>query len=580
MEKFLKKLPFYDHPWFNFLRFLVRHFFEDDCQQKAASLTYTTLLSLVPILTVLLMILSTVPALESVREQISQLIYSNLMPQSTTQVTDYLNDFADKSTNLTAIGAMALFVTTIMTLTTIERAFNKIWRVDDRSGGLKSILRYWTIITLGPLVLGAAFILSGAVQSLSVLNQQVAGYGIDWAFWLQLFSFAVTIAGFVGMYWFIPKATVPIKNAAIAGVIIAILFELLKHTFGTVMANFTSYEAVYGAFAALPIFLLWIYLSWNLILLGVEISYTLTIFATREVYPRHPLLSLLDMLNLVYERHEVGDTVNEQELRNVLGRKELPKWYTYLNYLKDSDLIALTDKDNYVLKRDISQMSLWEFYKTLPYPLPIKDELDEMDIDDQHAWLNALVTRFINTEKHAKSELDIPLSAIFANSEPRQAHETNEPIVNDDIFKGSGRFDGDYEPKVSNSEAAVSTDHDDHQVIIPDSPNDKQHDKRHDEPNNKTSSYPQWGTASTNSRSVAMIKPTRQPPLTQRAQRAIAPPPTKPLAKPTVSKSPSVTTTTAPTTPQPAKKRGLLGLFGKHKNTPLISEDDNPDKRR
>ena len=164
--------------------------------------------------------------------------------------------------------------------------------------------------------------------------------------------------------------------------IVAIVFESLKAIFGTVMSNFTSYEAVYGAFAALPIFLLWIYLSWNIILLGVEISYTLTIFATDEVYPRHPLLSLLDMLNLVYSRHKEGETVSEQELRSVLGRKELPKWYTYLGYLQDSNLITNTEEGAYSLKQDLSQMTLWDFYKTLPSPLPIKDELDEMSDED------------------------------------------------------------------------------------------------------------------------------------------------------------------------------------------------------
>lgn len=424
MDKLIQKLPFLkdllQKRWFQFLKFLTRHFFEDDCQQKAASLTYTTMLSIVPILTVLLMILSSVPALASVRAQIYQVIYSNLLPQSSVQVSQYINDFAEKSTNLTAIGIMALFVTTIMTLTTIEKAFNQIWRVEDRSGGIKSILRYWTIVTLGPLVLGTAFIASSAVQSISLLNREVAGYGIDWSFWVQLVSFAVTTAGFVGMYWFIPKARVPIKNAAIAGIFVAVVFELLKHTFGVVMSNFTSYEAIYGAFAALPIFLLWIYLSWNLILLGVEISYTLTIFETKEVYPRHPLLSLLDMLNLVYRHHQTGDAVSEQELRDVLGRKELPKWFTYLNYLLDSDLITLTEQDEYVLKKDLNQMTLWDFYKTLPYPLPIKDELDEMDEEDMQPWLGMLVEHFVHTERYARQELDLPLAAIFAHSAPRK----------------------------------------------------------------------------------------------------------------------------------------------------------------
>lgn len=460
MENLLKKIPFTHQHWFQFLRFLTRHFIEDNCQQKAASLTYTTMLSIVPMLTVLLMILSSVPALASVRAQIYEVIYSNLLPQSSLQVSEYINSFAEKSSNLTAIGAMILFVTTILTLTTIERAFNQIWRVEDRSGGIKSMLRYWTIVTLGPLVLGTAFIVSSTVQSLSFLNRQIGGYGIDWSFWIQIVSISVTFAGFIGMYWFIPKARVPVKNAAIAGIIVAIVFELLKHIFGTVMSNFTSYEAIYGAFAALPIFLLWIYLSWNLILLGVEISYTLTIFETKEVYPRHPLLSLLDMLNVVYSSHLEGDAVSEQELRNVLGRKELPKWYTYINYLKDNKLITMTEDDHYVLKKDLSRMTLWDFYRTLPYPLPIKDELEEMKSEDQQPWLSLLVRRFVNTENCARQELNLPLSTIFSNSQPRK-----KSLVDDK--KESGQHTDRYEAAAYDKDSEVICDNHNNEILIP-----------------------------------------------------------------------------------------------------------------
>ncbi len=472
MNNALKKLPFLQQRWFQFTKFLIRHFFEDNCQQKAASLTYTTMLSIVPMLTVLLMILSSVPALASVRAQIYEVIYSNLLPQSSMQVSKYINSFAEKSSNLTIIGAMILFVTTIVTLTTIERAFNQIWRVEDRSGGLKSILRYWTIVTLGPLVLGTAFIASSAVQSLSFLNRQIGGYGIDWAFWIQLVTIGITVTGFIAMYWFIPKAKVPFKSAALAGVIVAIVFEMLKHVFGTVMTNFTSYEAIYGAFAALPIFLLWIYLSWNLILLGVEISYTLTIFDTEEVYPRHPLLSLLDMLNLVYSRHLEGDAVSEQELRKVLGRKELPKWYTYINYLQDSNLITMTADDEYVLKKDLSNMTLWDFYRTLPYPLPIKDELDEMKHNQQKPWLSLLVDRLENTESYAKEQLNLPLATIFVHSAPRE----KTPADNKDHDyeqKGRDKVHSDnstphFVPEAYDKDSLVVHDNNHHEAIIPD----------------------------------------------------------------------------------------------------------------
>lgn len=483
MENLLKKLPFLQQHWFQFLRFLTKRFLEDNCQQKAASLTYTTMLSIVPIVTVLLMILSSVPALASVRAQIYEVIYSNLLPQSSLQVSQYINSFAEKSTNLTAIGAIFLFVTAIMTLTTIERAFNQIWRVEDRSGGIKSMLRYWAIVTLGPLVLGTAFIVSSAVQSLSFLNRQIGGYGIDWSFWVQVVSIAITVAGFIAMYWFIPKARVPVKNAAIAGIFVAVMFELLKYSFGTVMSNFTSYEAIYGAFAAIPILLLWIYLAWNLILLGVEISYTLTIFGTQEVYPRHPLLSLLDMLNLVYTNHLKGDSVSEQQLRDVLGRKELPKWYTYINYLEDSKLITMTEKDEYVLKKDLSNMTLWDFYRTLPYPLPIKDELDEMKQEDQQPWLGLLVGRFENTEACAKKQLNLSLADIFAQSQPRKKSSTDNKD-NAKPHSSANKNTPRFEAEAYDKDSDVVYDNHNHEAVIPD---DNGSRSRHNEPTTRSS---------------------------------------------------------------------------------------------
>ena len=440
MTNFLNKLPFSHHGWFMYLRLLVRHFIEDECQQKAASLTYTTLLSLVPILTVILVVFSSVPALSDMREQLQSVIYNNLMPSSSEQISQYFDSFAQKSSNLGVVGVIGLFVTTMMTLMTIETAFNKIWRVKERSGGASSIIRYWALITLGPIVLGVAFGASSAIQSVDFLNRQIAGYGIDWSIWAYVISVLFTIAGFIGMYWFIPKVQVPFKNAAIAGVVSAILFEILKAIFGSVMSNFTSYEAIYGAFAALPIFLLWIFLSWNIILLGVEISYTLTIFDTKEVPVRHPLLSLLDMLNLTYKRYQEGKTVSEHDLRQVLGRKELPKWSLYLDQLIDAKLITRTKDDEYLLQTDLSSMSLWQFYKTLPYPLPIKDELDALKAADYDPWFVEIYKNLTKIEHTAKGELDMRLSELFDSAPVRKKEEIVR--ITDEDAKDKSDVDG------------------------------------------------------------------------------------------------------------------------------------------
>ncbi len=424
----LEKLPVTQQRWFLFCIFLVRNFIKDDCQQKAGSLTYTTMLSIVPIVTVLLVMLSSIPALASAKLQIQHLIYSNLLPSSSFQVSQYINEFAEKSSNLTAIGVIILFFTTIMTLSTIEQAFNQIWRVDKRQGGLKNIAHYWMIITLGPLVLGTTFIISSTIQSLSFLNHKIAGYGIDWAFWVQLGSFLTMTFGFIAMYWFIPRCKVRLLYAVIAGVLVSVTFEILKQTFGFVMSNFTSYQSIYGAFAALPIFLLWIYLSWNLILLGVEISYSLTIFETKDVSPRHTLLSIMQMLYVVYYHHQHGETVSEEKLRQVLSRNDMPNWYQYISYLQDNNLITSTDDGNYTLKRPLTGYTFWDFYQHLPYPLPHNHDL--LYNHRFEPWLQTWLQQLADTDILLKQKFSVPMSDIFDNTILIKQIQTtdNQPI--------------------------------------------------------------------------------------------------------------------------------------------------------
>jgi membrane protein len=166
MNAYLKKLPFYRREWFQFLVFLITRFERNYCRERAAALTYTTMLSIIPMLTVFLVVLSTIPALAPARVKVQETLYSYLLPESSTAVTQYLNDFAEKSTNLTIIGIIFLFFTSIMMLSSIEDAFNKIWHVKNLRGGAIGFMRYWMVISLGPLFLGTAFALPSAIASM------------------------------------------------------------------------------------------------------------------------------------------------------------------------------------------------------------------------------------------------------------------------------------------------------------------------------------------------------------------------------------------------------------------------------
>ena len=226
LEQYLRKLPFYEKTWFQFVLFVLRRFEADRCREQAGSLTYTTLFAVVPMLTVFLVIISSIKALEPARQQLQQLIYSNFLPKTTIAFDKALNAFTDKSSNLTIIGILFLFVTTVMMLTSIETVFNRIWRVRETRGGIIGFMRYWTIISLGPILLGSAFVISSTMASLNVLSNNFAGYELDGAFVLWLISFCLTVVGFFILNWPIPNRSVPMKSALIAGLFSAVVFEL------------------------------------------------------------------------------------------------------------------------------------------------------------------------------------------------------------------------------------------------------------------------------------------------------------------------------------------------------------------
>jgi membrane protein len=189
------------------------------------------------------------------------------------------------------------------------------------------------------------------------------------------------------------------------------VFELLKNLFGFIMSNFTSYEVVYGAFAAIPIFLLWIFLSWNIVLIGVEISYALTAFTAHKEQKRHPVIMLLDLMELFYKKQQHGLSVSDDEALDVLGRDEIGRWPSYVLMLEQQNLVKRTDDNQYVLVRNLSQVDFWSFYSQLPYPLPKRRDLSNVHHDD--LWIKKIGPALVESDDYLAAKLAIPLSTIF-----------------------------------------------------------------------------------------------------------------------------------------------------------------------
>ncbi|HYM47209.1 MAG TPA: YihY family inner membrane protein, partial [Burkholderiaceae bacterium] len=236
------------------------------------SLTFTTTLTIVPLFAVALALFTAFPLFVEFRGAVENFVLKALPGQISDTVLRYINEFALKATRLTALGLIFLAVTAVAMMVTVERVLNDIWRVKNRRSLTRRVLMYWTILTLGPLLVGASLSASSYLWSLSSdaiaqLPRLIRG-ALDYV--------PVIISGFAyaALYVFVPNRSVAWRDALIGGFIAAIVAELLKDSFGVFVSRGTT-GSIYGAFAVLPLFLIWIYLSWYAVLFGAAITATL-----------------------------------------------------------------------------------------------------------------------------------------------------------------------------------------------------------------------------------------------------------------------------------------------------------------
>ncbi|HEX5639387.1 MAG TPA: YihY family inner membrane protein [Burkholderiaceae bacterium] len=240
--------------------------------QVAGSLTFTTLLSVVPLFAVALALFTAFPLFAQFRNELGNFLLNVLPGQISSTVLRYVNEFAAQATRLTALGLAFLAFTALAMIITVDRVLNDIWRVRDRRPWTQRVLIYWMIISFGPVLIGASLSASSylwslsaeAVRQLPLLLRNLLDYA------------PVVLSGFAyaALYVFVPNRNVAWRDALIGGFIAAILAEFVKGAFGIFVSR-GSVRSIYGAFAALPLFLVWVYLSWYVLLFGAAIAATL-----------------------------------------------------------------------------------------------------------------------------------------------------------------------------------------------------------------------------------------------------------------------------------------------------------------
>ena len=361
----------------SFLVYSFHRFRADGCFAASGALSYTTLVSLVPLGVIALGSLSAFPILASVRDQLSSLVLRNFVPSIGDQAAWWFRAFADSAAQTTAIGVAGIAATGVLLMVTVEDQLNLIWRVTSPRPWVQRILSYWTLITLGPLLIGISLSLSTYFE---IAARQV-GFGQEAAAWLAsgwLHGLARTVPAILEfialtlLYWQMPNCAVRWRDSAVGAVVATVAIEVLKVGF-TIYVRFSSYSTVYGALAIIPIFLLWMYISWMAVLLGAVVAAAMPNWRIDERIGAVPAggvrLGLsLALIGALAQAQRRGETRSTPELAAELG-VATTVIDEYLTPLSDAGFVAHTQSGRWVLAWTPEEATLHDLYEALHLPL-------------------------------------------------------------------------------------------------------------------------------------------------------------------------------------------------------------------
>ena len=378
MKLLLKKIRGSGIWLYYFCRFAIRQFYRQRGFQIASSLAYATLLSLVPLITVMFGFLGGLPLFEKMGGFIENFIISNFVPAFGDTIQEYLHEASLKTSQLTVTGVTVLIIIALMLLATIDNALNTIWHVKVRRRPATRFLVYWSILTLGPLLVGAGIILTTYVLSLSIVSDVGASLGLE----LHLLSwipFLTSAIAFTLLYILLPNCVVSRRHAMIGGMVAALLFEYAKYGFGVYISSYSTYEAIYGAIAVIPIFLIWIYTSWVIVILGAHITFCLSAFRLgAEISgsrgPEWTFADACDVIALLWSAQRAGTALNYAGLRKSGIKLPLHQINEVMNTLDEANWIQMDPKGGWLLSRDMSELTLMDLYRIIPNRIPLRDE--------------------------------------------------------------------------------------------------------------------------------------------------------------------------------------------------------------
>ena len=361
-----------------FVRYVYKSFRQHEGLENAKSLTFTSLFAVVPLLTLTVTMLSAFPAFQGFGSQVQEMLFNRLLPSSSAELQQYIQSFSEQARNLTWAGALILMATAYFMLVSIEENFNAIWGVGQSRRGMASFLLYWSVLSLSPLLLGAGFAITSYITSLSMfeaftsVSESVGVNNIA----LTLFPLLLTALAFTLLYVAVPNCAVKVVHGLVGGLVVALSFSIVRNLFTWAM-SMASYAIVYGTFAALPIFLIWLYLCWVVILFGANLVRSIPAFRELNTeYKVHRTLLMLALLHNLWQKHQRAESLCVSELVDEQWPFQDVDIEKCLDLLIERHMVRMLNEEEYILTQDLHATSVWGFIRSLPWALPGPDELE------------------------------------------------------------------------------------------------------------------------------------------------------------------------------------------------------------
>jgi len=371
---------------FYFTRFFFRQFYEQQGLRIAASLAYATLLALVPLITVMFGFLGGLPVFSNLGESIQTYIFNNFVPEFGETVFGYITEFSTRAAQLTVPGLFVIFAIALMLMATIESALNSIWHVRNRRNPVARFLVYWAILTMGPMLVGAGLFSTSYLFSLPLITDVEMTFGLRERL-LAWLPFITTAIAFTVIYILVPNCYVFRRHAVIGGVAAAVLFELAKTAFGFYVRTIPGYQTIYGALAIIPIFLVWIYTSWVVLLLGAHITFCVSAFRlisekTDRRDNEWSFEEVYEIIHLLWLAQKQGKSLSFPEIRKQGLDTPQHQINDIIGYLEAADWVHATGSGNWVLSRDMDEVSVLDLHRIIPRPLPAAGHDADSGVED------------------------------------------------------------------------------------------------------------------------------------------------------------------------------------------------------